>query len=124
GGRTLEAPRSGPEVTAAAERLAAGPARTAHVDAADVRLYAAPVVVKGRRLGTVVAGVSLGPYEQTRRSALLASLVLGLAVLALVVLAARWLLASSLRPVARMTRQAAAWSEHSLDHRFALGDPH
>ena len=23
-----------------------------------------------------------------------------------------------------MTRQAAAWSEHDLDHRFALGEPH
>ena len=23
-----------------------------------------------------------------------------------------------------MTRQAAAWSEHDLDHRFALGQPH
>jgi len=23
-----------------------------------------------------------------------------------------------------MTRQAAAWSEHDLDHRFALGTPH
>ena len=31
---------------------------------------------------------------------------------------------ASLRPVARMTRQAAAWSEHDLDRRFALGEPH
>jgi signal transduction histidine kinase len=32
-----------------------------------------------------------------------------------------WLLGASLRPVVRMTRQAAAWSEHDLDHRFGLG---
>src|SRR6185295_11160667 len=38
--------------------------------------------------------------------------------------AARWLLRASLRPVVRMTRQAAEWSEHDLDHRFALGPPH
>jgi signal transduction histidine kinase len=44
-------------------------------------------------------------------------------VLLLVGLAARWLLASSLRPVRRMTRQAAAWSEHDLDQRFGLGVP-
>ena len=78
----------------------------------------------GKRLGTVVAGVSLAPYEQTRKLALLSSLVLGGVVLLLVVLAARWLLAASLRPVVRMTRQAAAWSEHDLEHRFALGPPH
>src|SRR5207244_1729862 len=41
-----------------------------------------------------------------------------------VLIAARWLLAASLRPVVRMTRQAADWSEHDLDHRFALGTPH
>jgi signal transduction histidine kinase len=35
-----------------------------------------------------------------------------------------WLLGASLRPVVRMTRQAAAWSEQDLDHRFALGPPH
>ena len=31
----------------------------------------------------------------------------------------RWLLAASLRPVSRMTRQAEAWSERDLDRRFA-----
>jgi signal transduction histidine kinase len=45
-------------------------------------------------------------------------------VLALVLVAARWLLAASLRPVVRMTRQAAEWSEADLEHRFALGAPH
>jgi len=82
------------------------------------------VLIGGRRLGTVVAGVSLAPYEQTRRLALIASLAFGVIVLALVAAAARWLLASSLRPVRRMTRQAAAWSEHDLDQRFDLGFPH
>src|SRR5207249_4103306 len=48
----------------------------------------------------------------------------GAVVLVLVVLVARWLLASSLRPVARMTRQASEWSEHDLDQRFRLGEPH
>jgi signal transduction histidine kinase len=75
-------------------------------------------------VGTVVAGVSLVPYEQTRATALEASLVFGAIALVLVALAARWLLASSLRPVVLMTRQAARWSERDLDHRFALGPPH
>jgi len=120
----LEQPRAGAAVSAAARALARGPARFADVPAADIRLYAAPVAIGGRRLGSVVAGVSLAPYEQTRRLALIASLVFGGIVLALVAVAARWLLASSLRPVRRMTRQAAAWSEHDLDHRFGLGQPH
>ncbi|HZT54519.1 MAG TPA: histidine kinase dimerization/phospho-acceptor domain-containing protein, partial [Gaiellaceae bacterium] len=123
-GRVLEQPRAGPAVSAAAHALARGPARFADVPAADIRLSAAPVLIGGRRLGTVVAGVSLAPYEQTRRLALIASLAFGVIVLALVAAAARWLLASSLRPVRRMTRQAAAWSEHDLDQRFDLGPPH
>jgi two-component system, OmpR family, sensor kinase len=125
-GRPLERP----QVTAATERAArdlateSGGRRFLDVNGSDTRLYAAPVVRGGKRLGTVVAGVSLAPYEQTRKLALLASLVLGGVVLLLIVIAARWLLAASLQPVIRMTRQAAAWSEHDLEHRFALGPPH
>jgi two-component system, OmpR family, sensor kinase len=123
GGRMIEQPRASAAVDAAARRLAGGPPRFADVPAADIRLYALPAVVRGRRLGTVVAGVSLAPYEQTRRLELIGSLAFGSIVLALVVLASRWLLGSALRPVRRMTRQAADWSEHDLDHRFGLGEP-
>ena len=48
----------------------------------DTRLYAAPVVAGGKRVGTVVAGVSLAPYEETRTTALVASLIFGGLVLA------------------------------------------
>src|SRR5262249_4058505 len=122
-GLTLEAPRASPRVAAAARSLSRGPSRLVDVPSADLLLYGAPIVVSGNRLGTVVASVSLAPYEETRRTALLGSLGLGAAVLLIVALAARWLLSSSLRPVVRMTRQAAAWSEDELDHRFALGKP-
>jgi two-component system, OmpR family, sensor kinase len=124
-GRALERP----QVAATTERAARDLATRSRqgyreVAATDARLYATPVVRDGKRLGTIVAGVSLAPYEQTRKLALLSSLVLGGVILLLVVLASRWLLAASLRPVVRMTRQAAAWSEHDLEHRFALGPPH
>ena len=122
-GHTLEAPRAGDRVTAAARGLADGFSRTIEVASADTRLYAAPVVDSGRRLGTVVAAVSLAPYEQTQRTALIGSLAFGAVVLLLVAAGVRWLLASSLRPVARMTRQAAVWSERDLEHRFGLGPP-
>jgi len=123
GQTALEAPVRNPTLSAAAQRLAAGSDQFAEVPSQDVRLYAVPVVANGRRLGTVVTGVSLAPYEETRRAALLGSLALGGALLLVVFFAARWLLASALRPVAQMTRQAAAWSERDLDRRFALGEP-
>jgi signal transduction histidine kinase len=122
--RAIEQPRAAPVIDRAARSLAGGPARFLDVPASDARLYAAPVVVDSKRLGTVVTGVSLAPYEETRKLALIASLVFSALVLAAVAVAARWLLASALRPVLRMTRQAADWSEHDPHHRFALGPPH
>lgn len=120
-GRTIESPPASSRVAQTARRLAArAPAFT---DVADTRLYATPVVASGRRYGAVVAGVSLRPYDETRQTALLASLGLGAAVLLLVAVAARWLLGSSLRPVARMTRLAGEWSDRDLDRRFAVAGP-
>ena len=124
GTRALEQPRATAAIDRTARELAHGRARYLDVAGSDTRLYAAPVLVGGKRVGTVVAGVSLAPYEQTRKLALLASLVLGGLLLLLVVAAAYWLVGASLRPVVRMTRQAAEWSEHDLEHRFALGTPH
>ncbi len=124
GTRALEQPRSSPTIDRAARRLAGGPSRFLDVPTADTRLYATPVSDGSARVGTVVAGVSLAAYERTRKLALLASLVLGAVVIVLVGLGGRWALDASLRPVARMTRQAAEWSEHDLEQRFALGPPH
>jgi signal transduction histidine kinase len=123
GRRTLERPRSDAVTQASAEALAAGPRRTVNVPSTHTRLYAVPVRVGGRQLGTVVAEVSLTPYEKTAQTALIASTVLGAAVLALVAIAARVLITGALRPVARMTEQAAAWSELDSGERFLLGPP-
>jgi len=122
-GRVVERPREATAVDKAALGLARGPGGFRDVPSADIRLYSLPVATHGRRTGSVVVSLSLAPYEETRELALIGSLVLGGLVLVLVALAARWLLTSSLRPVTRMTRQAAAWSERDLDHRFALGEP-
>ncbi len=123
-GRAVEAPRAAQPVAAAARSLAGGGRRFLDVNGSDLRLYAAPAVFGGKRLGTVVAGVSLAPYEQTRRTTLIGSLAFALLLLLVVALAARWLLAAALRPVARMTEAAADWSDRSLDRRFELGVPH
>ncbi len=124
-GRALETPPGAShEIDAAARSLAAGGARFATIADTDMRLFAVPVVSQGRRLGAVVTGVSLAPYKQTKRTALIASVALVGVLLLTIALAARWLLASALRPVARMIADAAAWSERDLDRRFDLGKPH
>lgn len=124
GGKTpLESPRSTAAEHAGAAALTTGPAAQLEVTATDTRLYALPVVSGGQRLGTVVAGVSLAPYEQTARTALIASGVLALLAFIAVGLAAGWLTSRALRPVARMTSQAAEWSDRDLDRRFGLGPP-
>ena len=123
-GNVVEQPRSGARVNAAARRLAGGPPRFADLPSSDTRFYAVPVVVSGRRLGTVVVASSLEPQEHTRRVALVGSLIFAGMVLLLVAVASRWLLAAALRPVRHMTRQAATWSERDLDQRFAVGNPY
>jgi signal transduction histidine kinase len=124
GGRALEAPQSGATLAAAARALAARAPAGAELARSDARLWAVPIVSHGRRLGSVVAATSLAPYEQTQRTALIASLALGALLLLVVAVSARWLLVASLRPVGRMTRQASDWSEHDLDRRFGLGEPY
>src|SRR5207248_1930353 len=73
GRRVLESPRADARNRRAAVRLAAGPRRTADVPSTETRLYVVPIVRNGRRLGAVVSGVSLDPYERTRNTALIAS---------------------------------------------------
>ncbi|MDX6387800.1 MAG: two-component system, OmpR family, sensor kinase, partial [Gaiellaceae bacterium] len=80
--------------------------------------------IGGTRRGTLVTGISLAPYEQTERAALIWSLAFAGSLLVVVGVAVSWLLRSALRPVARMTQQAELWSEQDLDHRFNLGEPH
>jgi signal transduction histidine kinase len=83
-----------------------------------------PAVVAGKQVAVVVAGVSLTPYQETRRIALIGSLALASALLVVVALVTRWVLAAALRPVAEMTADAEAWSARDADRRFAAGEPH
>jgi signal transduction histidine kinase len=124
GRRIVERPRAAPVVERAAERLAAAPSRMIDVPGQKTRLLSVPVVRNGRELGTVVTGISLAAYERTERIALIASLVFASLLLIAVVLVARAVIGLALRPVARMTAEAADWTEHGLDRRFGLGPPH
>jgi len=124
GRRAIEQPPAPPAVQRLADSLVGGPIRYADDSAADTRLYVVPVVRSGQRVGTVVAGLSLEPYERTASRALIASLLFAGATLLVIVAAARWIVGGALRPVARMTAEAATRSERDLDHRFNAGEPH
>jgi signal transduction histidine kinase len=124
GAREVERPSADVAIERAALALAAGPRRFANVPASNVRLYALPIVQNGTRVGAVVAASALGPYQQTKHTALLASIVLALMAFLAVAVAARWLISRALSPVSQMTRQAAEWSDRDLERRFALGAPH
>jgi two-component system, OmpR family, sensor kinase len=121
GRRAIESPERGAAVEAAAHRLAGGPRR--RIDVGETRLLALPAVEDGRRVGTVVAAVSLEPYERTERIAFVTSIALAAGLLLAAIAATGWALAAGLRPVAHMTAQAADWSERDLDRRFDLGPP-
>jgi signal transduction histidine kinase len=123
GSRALEAPSVAAEIDEAARSLAGGPERSLDVRE-ETRLYALPVVENGTRHGTVVSAVSLDPYEETGRTALIGAVVLAALLLGAVTVLARWMLGRAWRPVSRMTEDAATWSEHDLDRRFDLGEPY
>jgi two-component system, OmpR family, sensor kinase len=123
GARALEAPRVSQEIDQAARSLANSAERSLDIRE-HARLYALPVVQNGVRYGTVVSAVSLDPYEETGRTALIGALALAALVLAAVTVLSRWMLGRALLPVSRMTEDAATWSEHDLDRRFDLGDPY
>jgi signal transduction histidine kinase len=122
--RAIQAPRAHPETLKAARSLTTGPSRVRMVKDTDERLFSLPILDHGRRVGTIVSGITVAPYEETRRTALVASLAFAASVLAISVAAAAWLLRSALRPVAEMTQQAETWSEQDLDRRFGFDDPH
>jgi signal transduction histidine kinase len=123
GTNAIEYPRVAEPVHEAARTLRTGPSRYLEVSATDSLLYSLGIIGGGKRIGTIVAATSLAPYEKTRNIALIGSIVFAGVVLLFVAIAAQWLLASALRPVRRMTRQAADWGEHDLDRRFGGGGP-
>jgi signal transduction histidine kinase len=123
GSRVLAAPSASPTIERTARSLASGPERARNLREV-ARLYVLPVVQHGTRYGTVVSAISLDPYEETGRTALVGSLILAVILLGAVTLVSHWMLERALLPVSRMTDDAETWSEHDLDRRFDLGEPY
>ena len=118
GSSVIERPHVSRRLDDAAARLTTSGDHSSLLDAPASHLYAVPVESHGRRLGTVVAAVSLAPYHDTERAALLLSIAVALVLLAVVTVAARTILGRALSPVAEMTAAAAIWSDHDLARRF------
>jgi signal transduction histidine kinase len=124
-GRAIERPDGvRRDLQLAADSLAGVTAPTEHDLGERTRLRATPVYAQGhRRVGAVVVGISLDPYEHSERIARIATVALDLLVLLLGALVARRAVGAALRPVRRMAHDASEWSEHDLDRRFDLGPP-
>lgn len=113
-----------PQLHVDAQRLAASGAEVLTLRDPPVRFVAVPIVEDGDEIGTVVAAVSLIPYDESRRIALVV-LTVGAAVILLGVTALTWWsLRRAIAPVDRLTADAALWSETSPDRRFGMGPPH
>ena len=119
----IEAPRAAPAITRQAQALALARPQRLEVAGHQTRLQSVAVLRRGRRVGTVVAAVSLRPYDDTRQTTLIASIVLLAIVIGLFAISTRWILRRALDPVAQMTAAAAEWSERDIDRRFGLGPP-
>jgi two-component system OmpR family sensor kinase len=124
-GRLIERPPADGRLVPTAQALRMVSAPTERSIDETARLLGVPAYDETgkRRVGTVVVGISLGPYERTEHLAALGTLLLSLLVLAGGALLARRAVNAALRPVASMTTQAARWGERDLHQRFDLGPP-
>lgn len=119
GSAAIERPPASDGTRRAADRLAGhhgGYADTTGEHPA--RLYALPVSAGGRQVGTVVAFVALAPYAGTAHAALVGSVGLALFALTGAYLMTRAAVDRALRPVHRMSAQAARWSTDAAPRRF------
>lgn len=123
-GREIDGPRVSSGLDRAARSAAATPDLIIDVPMEAARLFAMPAEIGGKQVAVVVVGVSMTPYQTTRRIALVGSLALACALLVVVALVTRWVLVAALRPVAEMTADAETWSARDADRRFAVGEPH
>jgi signal transduction histidine kinase len=118
GARAIERPPATPELQRHADALAGAAHVFEDVPGGDVRLYATPVAIHGRQVGTVVAAQSLAAYDRTTDLALLGSLALAAVLLGAVGILTWITVGRALDPVREMTSSAADWSEHDLAQRF------
>lgn len=119
GATLLDAPKAPAWLDADARALAGTHGRLVrHDEPRAVALYSAAVRDGSRQVGTVVATVSVGPYNRSYRIALVGSVVLATLLLALLGVLTRVFVGRALAPVGEMTEHARAWSDAEAGQRF------
>lgn len=88
----------------------------------ELRLRALPFTTSAGQHGVIVVSQEATPYERSETYALIATIAIGLLVIALAAVIARRVTTQALAPVSQMAERAAEWSEHDLAQRFDL-DP-
>ena len=119
--REVESPKGAAGLSGFARGLAATRGQ-AFATANGSRLHSRPLLISGRRYGTVVVASSLATVERTEEIALIASVLLGLLILAAMIAVTWAAVGRALAPVAAMTLQADRWGEKDLDQRFGTSD--
>ena len=116
-GRTaVERPNENAHLYRAADAVAA--TDLGYAERVRHRFYVLPIRAGGKRIGTVVAAVDLAGYERTRDTAIIGTAVVAALLLAGAYPALRVATGRALRPVDRMTRQAADWSVNAPSQRL------
>jgi signal transduction histidine kinase len=103
-------------VQTAADLRAAAP--DSYGSSGSFRFYSMPVARAGVRMATVVASISLTPYDVATETAIAGTGLLAVLVIVGAFVVLRLAAARALRPVQTMSAQAAAWSEHARPDRF------
>ncbi len=86
----------------------------------DYRLRATPFRTASGVRGVVVVSQEVTAYERSESYALIATVLLGLVMIASTAFATRRVTTQALRPVTQMAHDASQWSEHDLTRRFDL----
>jgi signal transduction histidine kinase len=119
GRKSVQRPSAPARVQAAVDALVGTGERYSQTREPEAdRLFALPLRVGNRQVGTVVASLALESYERTEQLAQLGSAGLGLLLLAAMLLVTRVNVERALRPVTAMTDQAAEWSSRDVGRRF------
>ena len=108
---------------AAADLATTDTVRTVQGPSDEERLLGTPFTTASGDSGVLVVSQETGPYERSEFYALLATVVLGLLVIAVTALMALRITRQALEPVTQMADTASEWSEQDLTHRFDLGPP-
>jgi signal transduction histidine kinase len=116
----VQRPRASDPLQKVADSLAGRGVRT-RVVGDDNRLYAVPIEQRGRQVATVVASVSLAPYESAEHTAEIGSALLSVLLLLGAYPVLRLTGRRALLPVEQMTHQAREWSAHAPSQRFGRG---